>query len=87
MPDVPSVVNLAKAQLLALDKTKTHTTVSTPTYELLLMTLVELGSPSPAAQTAAKAQARFVSEHLAEVASVAAAEAKRLAEEAKRAAT
>lgn len=48
---IGSVVNLAKARLLALDRAAIDTTLPTATLELLLNTLIDLGTPAAAQKT------------------------------------
>lgn len=43
---VASVANLARAQLLALDRTSINTSVQTEMYRLLLETLIDLATPT-----------------------------------------
>jgi hypothetical protein len=63
---IASAVQLARMRLSELDKSAPETTVATPTYRLLLETLIELGS-SPANQKLADAAARAVMGRVTEV--------------------
>lgn len=55
-----STVNLAKAMLFDLDRSKLDTPVRTATLELLLNTLVELGLGTPTASQIEAQQAGLV---------------------------
>lgn len=62
---IASVVSLAKTVRLGLDKTKEVTAIATPTLELLLSTLIELGQgDNPIARRIETASTGFVASRL-----------------------
>lgn len=63
---VASVVNLAKAELMTLDRRNIETPVQTEKLRLMLTTLIELGEP-PQARTLADSGRRTVMGHMAQI--------------------
>lgn len=62
---IASVVNLARANLMALDRKSLNTTLPTATVELLLKTLIDLGTrDNQTARQVESSNAAFVASRL-----------------------
>ncbi len=67
MADQTSAILLARAQLMALDRSKPETMVATPTYELLLNAIIALGAPVMGGAQVAADLAQTVSTHMSTI--------------------